>query len=172
MEIENKEYIKLEECVLDVYKAASKKAINGVKSGKGGPFGAGIIQKTSDGKYKVIVIESNSVIKSKDPTAHAEVNAIRKACEKLNTNFLEECILVTTAKSCPMCLSAACWAKIPEVYYSEAYDDATTSGFKDDDIFEYINGRNPSLIKEIRVTDDSCKIPFEVWNKKEDRIQY
>ncbi len=171
-EQENSEYDNLEECVRDVYKLASKQAIVGVKTNVGGPFGAGIIYKKDNGRYIILVIESNSVLKTKDPTAHAEVNAIRKACKMLNTERLDNCILVTTAKSCPMCLSAACWASIPTIYYSESYDEATTSGFRDDNILEYLQGTNPELINEIQLIDYECKEPFKVWNKKEDKTIY
>ena len=100
-EQENNEYEDLEECVNDVYALASKYADDGVKQGVGGPFGAGIIYETEEGRYIILCIERNTVLYSKDPTAHAEVNAIRSACKKLNTKSLENCILVTTAKSCP-----------------------------------------------------------------------
>lgn len=99
-EIENNEYDNLEECVNEVYELASKYAIDGVKNNIGGPFGAGIIYEKENGKYIILLIERNTVIASKDPTAHAEVNAIRSACKALNTRSLENCILVTTAKSC------------------------------------------------------------------------
>lgn len=171
-EQENGEYEDLEECVNDVYRLASSYAEDGVKKNIGGPFGAGIILKKENGRYIILAIDRNTVIKTKDPTAHAEINVIRKACKILNDNFLSNCILVTTAKSCPMCLSAACWAKIKTIYYSESYDNAKTSGFKDDEIFEYINGNAPELIEEKRLVNEVCVIPFEVWDKKIDKIQY
>ena len=144
-EQENNEYEDLEECVNDVYALASKYADDGVKQGVGGPFGAGIIQKI-DNSYKIICIERNTVISSKDATSHAEINAIRKASKTLDRYNLEDCILVTTAKSCPMCLSASCWANIPVIYYSVDYSEATASGFRDDAIAEYIKGNNTDLI--------------------------
>ena len=155
-EIENNEYDNLEECVNEVYELASKYAIDGVKNNIGGPFGAGIIYEKENGKYIILLIERNTVIASKDPTAHAEVNAIRSACKALNTRSLENCILVTTAKSCPMCLSAACWADIKTIYYSQSYDSAVSSGFRDEGIQEYIKG----------------EYPFIEWNKKQDRQAY
>lgn len=171
-ELENGEYEDLQECVKDVYELASKKATNGVLTGRGGPFGAGIIYKKDNGRYIILVIESNEVLSTNDPTSHAEINAIRKACKLLSNKSLENCILVTTAKSCPMCLGAACWANIKTIYYSESYGIATENDFKDSKIFEYINGNNPELISEIQLKDNSCKEPFEAWKQKNDKILY
>lgn len=170
-EIRNLEYETLEECIDTVYEIASKHAINGVKDNIGGPFGAGIIRQKEDGKYEILSIARNSVILSKDPTAHAEINAIRIACEKLENKSLENCILVTTAKSCPMCLSAACWANIRTIYYSQEYDTAVSSGFKDEKIAEYIKGNN-QIIEEKRLQKDCCERPFVEWDQKEDKEEY
>lgn len=170
-EQEDNEYENLEECVNTVYELASKYAIEGVKDGIGGPFGAGIIYKKENGKYVILVIERNTVIISKDPTAHAEVNAIRSACKLLNTKSLENCILVTTAKSCPMCLSAACWANIKTIYYSQSYDSAEEAGFRDEKIAEYIKGNN-EIIEENLLKNPCCSMPFTEWNNKEDKEEY
>ena len=170
-EVESNEYESLEECVNEVYELASKYAIDGVRKNIGGPFGAGIIYETDNGRYSILVIERNSVIKSKDPTAHAEINAIRSACKVLNTRSLENCILVTTAKSCPMCLSAACWANIKKIYYSQEYDSAELGGFKDNEIYEYIN-RNNEIIEEIMLENPCCEYPFMEWNQKQDKDIY
>lgn len=171
MEFEKVEYENLEECVNKVFEMASEYAIDGVKTNIGGPFGAGIVLKNENGKYEIVAIERNSVIEGKDPTQHAEVNAIRSSCKKLNTRSLENCILVTTAKSCPMCLSAACWANIKTIYYSESYDSAVSSGFKDESIAEYIKGNN-KIIEEKQMKKDCCVKPFDVWNEKKDRQNY
>lgn len=170
-ENENNEFEDLTECVNTVYELASKFAIDGVKLGIGGPFGAGIIYKKDNGRYVILTIERNSVIKSQDPTAHAEINAIRSACKMLKTKSLENCILVTTAKSCPMCISAACWANIKTVYYSQSYNSAVNSGFRDKQIQEYIKGEN-SLIEEIELNNSCCEEPFKEWNAKIDKEEY
>lgn len=170
-EIENNEYENIEECVNIVYELAAKFATDGVKKGIGGPFGAGIIYKKDNDRYVILVIERNTVISSKDPTAHAEVNAIRSACKALNSKSLDNCILVTTAKSCPMCLAAACWANIKTIYYSQDYNDASTSGFRDDKIQEYIKGNN-QIIEEKTLRNPCCEYPFMEWNKKKDKEQY
>ena len=161
----------LENCVNKVLELSSDYAIEGVKNNIGGPFGAGIILQKENGKYEILVIERNSVIASKEPTAHAEVNAIRKACEKLDSRSLENCILVTTGKSCPMCLSAACWANIKKIYYSENYESAVSSGFRDEKIAEYIKGNN-QIIQEIQMKKECCEKPFEVWNNKKEKENY
>ena len=165
------EFYNLNDAVLYIYKTASNYANEGVTNNIGGPFGAGIILE-DDNKFKIVSIARNTVISTSDPTCHAEVNAIREACNKLRSPFLDNCVLVTTAKSCPMCLSAACWARIKTIYYGVDYSDATTAGFKDATIEEYIQGKNDSLVKEIYLSNKFCKEPFVTWNNKEDRINY
>lgn len=167
----NKEYSNLNECINDVLNLSSNFACEGVEENIGGPFGAGIIQKI-DNSYKIICIERNTVISSKDATSHAEINAIRKTSKILDRYNLEDCILVTTAKSCPMCLSASCWANIPVIYYSVDYSEATASGFRDDAIAEYIKGNNTGLINEVKVKNNLCCKPFKIWNEKTNREQY
>jgi len=113
----------------------------GVNGNHGGPFGAVITDKEGD----VISSAHNMVLINNDPTAHAEVTAIREACKKLNTNNLEGCTLYTTCEPCPMCLSAIIWANIKEVYYACTKEDADNIGFRDDIIYEYIKGNNKIL---------------------------
>lgn len=167
----NKTYEDLEECINDVFLYSSLYATEGVNNGIGGPFGAGIIQNIGN-KYKVLVIERNTVLKTKDATCHAEINAIRKAEKILDTIFLEDCILVSTAKSCPMCLSTACWAKIPVIYYGTDYKNATTSGFKDSSILDYLKGNKEDLIKEILKENEYSLDPFKKWNSLENKELY
>ena len=118
-------------------KAVMKDAINYAKITSkdriGGPFGAAIVK---DGE--VVCIESNRVLADKDPTAHAEVTAIRAACKKLGTHDLSGCVLYATGYPCPMCLSAAIWANIKEVYYCNDLTAAENIGFRDDHIYTYI----------------------------------
>ncbi len=164
------EFGNLNDAITYVYEQSSAMAIDGVKNNIGGPFGAGIIQQF-EGKFKIISIACNTVLKSADPTCHAEVNAIREACKILNKTFLEDCVLVTTAKSCPMCLSAAIWARIKTIYYSEDYESATAADFKDDAIAEYIKGNN-SIVTEYHLAQVCTAVPFKTWNEKSDRINY
>lgn len=107
----------------------------------GGPFGAVIVK---DGE--IISIASNTVLQDNDPTAHAEVNAIRKACKKLGTYDLTGCELYATGYPCPMCLSAIIWANIKKVYYCNNVEQAKQIGFRDDFIYDYIRNGNPEVL--------------------------
>ena len=99
----------------------------------GGPFGACIVKNG-----KIIGKASNRVIKNNDPTAHAEIEAIREACKTINSYDLSGCELYTSCYPCPMCLSAIIWANIKKVYYANTKDDASDIGFKDDAIYDFI----------------------------------
>ena len=134
---------------------------------KGGPFGASIVK---DGK--IIARAHNTVIESKDATAHAEVNAIRKASKVLNTHDLSGCVLYTSAEPCPMCLSAIIWANIKEVYYVNTRKDADAIGFRDDMIYEYLNGTNKDLIHVHHVENDEALEVFEDFQELEDKELY
>ncbi len=120
---------------------AKEEMIKGITNQDGGPFGAVIIDK----KGNIISSRHNEVLLNKDVTAHAEINAIREACQKLNTIDLSDCILYTTCEPCPMCLSAIIWANIKEVYYGCTKEDAAQVGFKDKDIYDFIKGKNTIL---------------------------
>jgi guanine deaminase len=106
----------------------------------GGPFGAAII----DASGKIIAIASNSVLHDQDPTAHAEINAIRAAGKALGTHDLTGCIIVTTTYPCPMCLAAILWANIKKVIYGSRPLDAEAIGFRDDYICEFIKNDLPN----------------------------
>jgi len=164
------EFEKLDEAIDYIYKKATDLTIESMNNGFGGPFGAGILKKEND-KYKLITIKSNEVLKTNDPSMHAEVNAIRDACHKLNTYDLSDCILVSTSKSCPMCLSLSVWANIKEIYYSSNYDLASKSGFRDDKILEYLKGNN-EIINEVNVKSSNCDILFDIWNNLNDKKMY
>ena len=113
---------------------AKNKSIKGFKNKEGGPFGAVITDK--DGN--IISNGNNQVLKQKDPTAHAEIVAIRNACKKLSKYDLSECILYTSCEPCPMCLSAIIWANIKHVVYACTKEDAAEIGFRDDFIYNFI----------------------------------
>lgn len=146
-------------------KEANKNLLTKFKDG--GPFGAVIVKDN-----KIIARAHNTVLKSKDPTAHAEVNAIRKACKKLNTHDLEGCILYTSAEPCPMCLSAIIWANIKEVYYSNTKEDTNNIGFRDDIIYEYIKGKNKNLIKLEHIENKEAKKIFDDFKNNGKRNIY
>ena len=125
---------------------AKQNAEKGMKNEEGGPFGAVIVNKEG----KIIANGNNKVLKEKDPTAHAEIVAIREACKTLNTNDLSECIMYTSCEPCPMCLSAIIWSNIKEVYFACTRKDAGDIGFRDDDIYEFIKGNNKMIdLKQI-----------------------
>lgn len=139
-------------------------SINNYKDG--GPFGAVIVKNG-----KIISRGHNTVIKSKDPTAHAEVNAIRKASEALGTHDLSGCTLYTSAEPCPMCLSAIIWANIKEVYYANTKEDTNNIGFRDDIIYEYLKGENKDLIKLNNIKrEEAIKVFEDFKNNKEKEI--
>ena len=123
-------------------KIAKECAEHGVGCGEGGPFGAVITDKEGN----IIAKGNNMVLKNNDPTAHAEVTVIREACKKLGTYDLSGYVLYTLCEPCPMCLSAIIWANIKEVYYACTRDDAGRIGFRDDVIYEYLEGKNGELL--------------------------
>ena len=122
-------------------KMAKEQAEKGMKSNEGGPFGAVITDKEGN----IISVANNQVLKNNDPTAHAEVQAIREACKKLNTHDLSGYILYTSCEPCPMCLSAIIWANIKEVYYACTRKDAGEIGFRDDAIYEFLETNNTTI---------------------------
>ncbi|MCW8895683.1 MAG: nucleoside deaminase [Sulfurimonas sp.] len=140
---------------------AVKEALKGVHSNYGGPFGAVVVNNG-----KIISKAHNQVIKTNDPTAHAEINAIRKASKKLNTFDLSGCELYTTCMPCPMCLGAIKWANIKTVYYGATSEDADKIGFRDKDFYdkEFLELKN--------IDRQECLKPFVAWQKKEDKILY
>ena len=126
-------------------------AKKGMNQNAGGPFGAII----TDENGNVVATGHNTVLKSKDPTAHAEINAIREACKKLNTIDLSEYTLISTCEPCPMCLSAIIWSNIKRVYFGANRHDAKKVGFKDNAIYEYLKGEN-QLLKIVDTKDKAC----------------
>ena len=132
-------------------KKAKENADRGIENKEGGPFGAVIVDKEGN----IIANGNNKVLKDKDPTAHAEIVAIREACKVLNTNDLSECILYTSCEPCPMCLSAIIWANIKEVYFGCTKNDAANIGFRDNDIYEFIKGNN-NMLNLKQIDRDKC----------------
>ena len=113
---------------------AIQKARETMSKDLGGPFGASIIDKAGN----IISVASNVVLGNHDPTAHAEINAIRSACSTLKTHDLSGCTLVTTSYPCPMCLGAIMWSNISKVIYGCSLDDAKHIGFRDDLMYHFI----------------------------------
>lgn len=133
----------------------------------GGPFGAAIMK---DGK--LIAAAHNTVLESKDATAHAEVNVIRKASQILGTHDLSGCILYTSTEPCPMCLSAIIWANIKEVYYTNTRKDAKEIGFRDDMIYEYLKNPNSDLLKLSKIENEEAKEVFQNFKDQFDKKIY
>mgnify|MGYP003296938494 CR=1 FL=1 len=130
----------------------------------GGPFGAVIIDKNGD----ILSVSSNSVLRDNDPTAHAEINAIREACKKINSYDLSDCILYTTAYPCPMCLSAIIWANIKKVYFGCRPEDAEKIGFRDDFIYKFIENKSKdkNILDIYELDREECLQLFEEYSKK------
>lgn len=137
-----------------VMKMCADKARRTMRAGIGGPFGAAVVK---DGK--IISIGSNMVLAQHDPTAHAEITAIRMACYKLKTHDLSGCELYATGSPCPMCLSAAIWSNIKKVYVSGLPQDADAIGFKDRFMYNFIEaGCNDESVLEIEELDQSIAL--------------
>lgn len=138
----------------------------------GGPFGAVIV------KDNIIVgVGNNHVLKNNDPTAHAEVMAIRDACKNLNTYDLTGCVLYTSCYPCPMCLSAIIWANIKTIYYGNTKEDAADIGFRDDFIYNYIyslkdEDSNNNTLTTIPMDRDETIESFNKFKEKLDKIIY
>ena len=148
-------------------KVAKEKADEGIKNGEGGPFGAVIVDREGN----IISEGNNKVLKEKDPTAHAEIVAIRNACKKLNTYDLSGYVLYTSCEPCPMCLSAIIWSNIKDIYYACTREDAANIGFRDDLIYEYLKGNNQDIITLRQIDRDQCIETFKKY-KKENKTIY
>ena len=139
-----------------------------MQGGHGGPFGAVVIK---DGE--IISEVWNQVTSCNDPTAHAEVVAIRNACKTLNTFNLQGCVLVTSCEPCPMCLAASYWSRVDKIYYANTRFDAANIGFDDsffyDELAKEIEHRQVPMITLLR---DEGLAAFKAWSEKTDRIEY
>ena len=134
----------------------------------GGPFGAVIVK---DGK--IVSTGVNRVTSTTDPTAHAEVNAIRKASKKLGTIDLRGCEIYTSCEPCPMCLGAVYWAHLDKMYFGNTKTDAKMIGFDDSFIYDEIELKPENRkVKTIQLSPDEAIKAFENWTKTEDKIEY
>ena len=142
-------------------------AMDNIKNG-GGPFGAVIV---TDGD--VIATGVNRVTANNDPTAHAEVTAIRQACEKLGTFSLEGCDIYASCEPCPMCLGAIYWARLDHLYYGANKHDAAAAGFDDQFIYEEIELPYANRhLKTASLLEDEAQAPFTLWAQHEERVAY
>lgn len=153
---------------IEFMKRAIELSRENMNAGAGGPFGAVVVK---DGR---IVGEGwNKVTSSNDPTAHAEVSAIRDACEKLKTFELKGAVLYTSCEPCPMCLSAAYWARVDKIYFANTRADAAKHGFDDDFIYQEIPKPLAERTIPIQQFDrESAYEVFQEWDRKADKIRY
>jgi len=137
----------------------------------GGPFGAVIVKDN-----KVIGKGSNHVLKNNDPTAHAEIMAIRDACKNINSYDLTGCEIYTSCYPCPMCLSAIIWSNIKTVYYGNSKVDAADIGFRDDFIYNYISNLSNEIedntLKLININREETIKTFDNFKNKKDKTIY
>ena len=140
----------------------------GVNANAGGPFGAVIV------KNGVVIAEAhNEVLQTNDPTAHAEVTAIRRACHSLQSFQLDDCILYTSCEPCPMCLGAIYWARPKKVFFACSKKDAAAVGFDDDFIYQELDLETADRsIPMVHIHDEDAMKPFKLWDEKEDKKIY
>lgn len=146
---------------------AIQASIESIDNG-GGPFGAVIVKNG-----QIVATASNSVTNDNDPTAHAEVNAIREACKKLGTFDLSGCEIYASCEPCPMCLAAIYWARIDKLYYANTKHDAEKIGFSDNFIYEeFAKPESQRSIKISSILREEGLRGFEKWLNKEDKKEY
>ena len=147
---------------------AIRLSIANVDEGRGGPFGAVVVK---DGK--IIARGNNQVTTNNDPTAHAEVIAIREACKVLNTFQLDGCEIYTSCEPCPMCLGAIYWARPDKLYYANSKEDAAIIQFDDQFIYEEISKpiEERKLFTRQILRDEALKA-FDKWSKSTNKIEY
>ncbi len=147
---------------------AIRLSIENMRAGNGGPFGAVIVK---DGK--IIARGFNQVTSSNDPTAHAEVVAIREACKVLNSFQLEDCEIYTSCEPCPMCLGAIYWARPSKMYYANTKKDAANIGFDDQFIYEELDlPLDKRQLSAEQLLQDEAIVAFTEWEEKTNKIEY
>jgi guanine deaminase len=152
----------------DFMREAIRMSVENVEQGKGGPFAAIVVK---DGK--IIGRGVNQVTNTNDPTAHAEVVAIRNACKTLGSFQLTGCELYTTCEPCPMCLGAIYWARPDKLYYANTKENAAAINF--DDLFIYEEIARPIGERKLltrRLLPDEALIAFQKWSESENKIEY
>ena len=147
---------------------AIEEAEKGLGAKDGGPFGAVVVK---DGK--IIARGHNKVVSSFDPTAHAEILAIREASKLLERFDLSDCELYTTCEPCPMCFSAIHWARIGKIYYGATRQDAANIGFDDAFLYDILNGTIPDeTLKKVPLEREACLASFKKFEMDEEKIMY
>ena len=142
-------------------------SVENIKNG-GGPFGAVVVKEG-----KIVATGVNRVTANTDPTAHAEVNAIRKAAKKLGTFDLAGCDIYTSCEPCPMCLGAVYWAHIDKMFYGNSKSDAKNIGFDDSFIYDEIDLRPENRqVKTVQKLPEEAIKAFEAWTLSVDKVNY
>ena len=149
-------------------KRAIKLAEQGMHLGKGGPFGAVVVKQG-----KIIGEGANQVTSSNDPTAHAEIVAIRNACKNLETFNLPGCVLYTSCEPCPMCLGAILWARIDAIYYAGDRQDASEAGFDDALFYKQLSLTSQErIIPQVQLEREKAVEVFSAWNNMNKKTTY
>ena len=149
-------------------KAAIEEARKGFNRNHGGPFGAVIVKAGVP-----IASAHNEVLKTNDPTAHAEVLAIRKACALLASYDLSDCEIYSTSEPCPMCFSAIHWSRLKRLYFGTTRDDVAVIGFDDSLIYDILSGKAQVVqMESINLDRDSCLGLLAEWEAKPDKVLY
>jgi len=147
---------------------AIKEALLGMKNNDGGPFGAVIVKNG-----EIISFAHNEVLKTNDPTSHAEITALRRASLKLSRFDLSDCEIYSSCEPCPMCFAAIHWAKIKKLYYGSTREDAANIDFDDKYIYDVIKGTAKELqVEVLQINREECLKLFRKWKLKIDRIPY
>lgn len=143
-------------------------SVENVRSGRGGPFGAIVVRNGT-----IIGEGTNQVTSTNDPTAHAEMLAIREACKKLGVFSLESCEIYASCEPCPMCLAAIYWAHLTRIYFANLAEDASKIGFDDSLIYrEIAQSQSHRTIPMIQLMRDEALAAFREWQAKPDKITY
>ena len=143
-------------------------SLENVRSARGGPFGAVVVKNGA-----IIGEGTNQVTSTNDPTAHAEMLAIREACKRLGAFSLESCEIYTSCEPCPMCLGAIYWAHLARIYFANGAEDASKIGFDDSLIYrEIAQPQSQRKIPMIQLMRDEALAAFREWQAKPDKITY
>jgi len=157
---------------MDNHKKFLQEAVNlsiaNVKEGKGGPFGVVIVKNN-----EIIARGTNQVTAANDPTAHAEIVAIRNACKALNSFQLTDCFFYTSCEPCPMCMGAVFWSRLTAVYFGNTREDAAKIGFDDSFIYEQL-ALDPEkrLIPSYHLEGTNARDGFDLWHETATKISY
>lgn len=164
----NHEQNEITKQVAELMRSAIKLSMEKMQEGFGGPFGAVIVKEG-----KVIAEGYNRVTSHNDPTAHAEVTAIREACKALDTFDLSGCEIYTSCEPCPMCLSAIYWARLDRIYYGNSRQGAAAIGFDDEFLYQEVaTPIEDRKIPTIQILQDEAEEAFRAWDAKPDKVIY